>query len=139
MQLPLQITFRNLDRSEAIEASISEHAAKLEKYCDQIMGCRVVIEAPHKHHQHGNHYHVRIDVTAPDAELVANREPDEHHAYTMYMSPSVMRLIRSAASLKITNGAGGGSRRRMRHRRTAASPSFMRRTTTEESRRRTAG
>jgi ribosomal subunit interface protein len=82
MQLPLQITFRNLDRSEAIEAGIREHAEKLERYCDRITGCRVVVAAPHKHHQQGNHYHVRIDVTAPGAELVANREPNEHHAYT---------------------------------------------------------
>lgn len=82
MRLPLQITFRNLDRSEAVEAAIREHAAKLEKYCDQIMGCRVTVEAPHKHHRHGNRYQVRVDVTAPDAELVASREPDEHHAYT---------------------------------------------------------
>jgi ribosomal subunit interface protein len=82
MQLPLQITFRNLDRSEAIETSIREHAEKLEKYCDRITGCRVIVDAPHKHHQQGNHYHVRIDVTAPDAEFVASREPDEHHAHT---------------------------------------------------------
>lgn len=82
MQLPLQITFRNLDRSEAVEAKVRERAEKLQKYCDQIMGCRVIVEAQHKHHRHGNHYHVRVDVTAPDAELVANREPDEHHAYT---------------------------------------------------------
>ena len=82
MQLPLQITFRNIDRSEAIEARIRERAAKLENYCDSIMGCRVAVEAQQKHHLRGHHYHVRIDVTVPDGELVASREPDEHHAYT---------------------------------------------------------
>ena len=82
MQLQLQITFRNLDRSEAVEANIREHAEKLETYYDHITSCRVVVEVQHKHHQHGNHYHVRVDVTVPDAEVVANREPDEHHSYT---------------------------------------------------------
>lgn len=82
MQLPLQIVFRNLDWSEAIAAKIGERAAKLEDYYDHIMGCRVAIEAQHKHHLRGQHYHVRIDVTVPDGELVASREPDEHHAYT---------------------------------------------------------
>ena len=82
MQLPLQITFRNLGRSEAIEAKVRERAEKLDKYCDQIMSCRVIVDAQHKHHHRGNHYQVRVDVTVPDAELVANREPDEHHAYT---------------------------------------------------------
>ena len=82
MQLPLQITFRNLRHSEAIEARIRERAEKLEKYSNRITSCRVAVEAQHKHHQHGNHYHVRVDVTVPDGELVANREPDEHHSYT---------------------------------------------------------
>jgi len=82
MLIPLQITFRNLDRSQAVEASVREHAEKLDKYYDRIMSCRVVIEEQHKHHQHGNHYHVSVDVTVPKAELVASREPDPHHAYT---------------------------------------------------------
>jgi len=82
MQLPLQITFRNLDRSEAIEAKVRERAEKLDQYHDHIMSCRVAVEALHKHHHQGNHYHVRVDVTVPGGELVANREPDEHSAYT---------------------------------------------------------
>lgn len=82
MQIPLQITFRNLDRSPALETSVREHAEKLDTYYDRIMNCRVVIEEQHKHHRHGNHYHVSIDVTVPGAELVASREPDAHHAYT---------------------------------------------------------
>ena len=52
MQIPLLITFRNLDRSQAMEASIREHAEKLDKFYDRIMSCRVVIEEQHKHHQH---------------------------------------------------------------------------------------
>jgi ribosomal subunit interface protein len=82
MQLPLQIAFRNLDRSEAIAAKVEERASKLEQYYDGIIGCRVVVEAAHKHHRRGNHYHVRVDVTVPDGEFIANREPDEHHRYT---------------------------------------------------------
>jgi ribosome-associated translation inhibitor RaiA/cold shock CspA family protein len=82
MKTPLQVAFRNLERSEAVEAKVRERAGKLETYCDCILGCRVVVEARHKHHHRGNHYHVRVDVTVPDGEFVANREPDEHHAYT---------------------------------------------------------
>ncbi len=82
MQIPLQITFRNLKRSDAVEARIRERAEGLEKYYDRIMGCRVIVEAQHKHHHRGNHYHVRVDVTVRDGALVASRDPDEHHAYT---------------------------------------------------------
>ena len=82
MQIPLKITFRNLEQSPALEASIQEHAQKLEKYFDGIIGCSVVVEAQHKHHRQGNHYHVRIDLSVPGAKLVASREPDEDHGYT---------------------------------------------------------
>lgn len=82
MQQPLQITFRNLERSEAIEAKIRERAAGLENYYDNITSCRVAVESRHRHHHHGNHYHVRVEVTVPGGHLVAGREPDEHHAYT---------------------------------------------------------
>jgi ribosomal subunit interface protein len=78
----LQITFRNLDRSDALEADIRQHAQKLEEFYAGIIGCRVVVEAQHKHHRHGNHYHVRVDVTVPGGELVAQRDPDDHHAHT---------------------------------------------------------
>lgn len=81
MKLPLQIIFRNLDHSEAVEAKIRERAEKLGIYHKYIMSCRVAVEGRHKHHQQGNLMHIRVDVKVPDRELVASREPDEHHAY----------------------------------------------------------
>lgn len=81
MQLPLQIAFHNMERSETIEETIREKAEKLDAYCDRIMSCRVVVEVPHKHHQHGNLYQVRIDLTVPGDEIVVNREPSLHETY----------------------------------------------------------
>jgi ribosomal subunit interface protein len=81
MQLPLEITFRNMERSEALENKVRERAEKLDRFADHIMSCRVVVEAPHKHHQKGNLYHVRIDITVPGKEIVVSREPDQHHAH----------------------------------------------------------
>ena len=81
MQLPLQITFRNMESSVAIESRVRERASKLDTVCDHIMGCRVVIEAPHRHHHKGKLYHVRIDLTVPQGELVVSREPKDNHAH----------------------------------------------------------
>jgi ribosome-associated translation inhibitor RaiA/cold shock CspA family protein len=82
MNLPLQITFRNLDRSEAVADLIGKHAARLETYCPHITSCRVAVESLHHHHHRGHHFQVRIDVTVPGQELAASQEADEHHAYT---------------------------------------------------------
>lgn len=81
MQLPLQVTFRNMEPSEAIEAKIHERAARLERFAQHIMSCRVVIEAPHKHHHQGKIFHVRIDTKVPGDELVVSRDPGEHHSH----------------------------------------------------------
>ncbi|MDH5470000.1 MAG: HPF/RaiA family ribosome-associated protein, partial [Gammaproteobacteria bacterium] len=63
MQIPLQITYRNMEPSAAVEANIRGKAAKLDQFSDQIMSCRVVVEAPHGHHHQGNLFQVRIDLT----------------------------------------------------------------------------
>lgn len=81
MQVPLEIRFHNLDRSEAIEQAIRERAEKLEQFADDIVSCRVTVEAPHKHHRHGRLYGVTVDVRLPGGEIVANRGPAAHHAH----------------------------------------------------------
>ena len=81
MQLPLQITFRNLEHSDAIEAKIREKATKLERYADNMTSCRVVVEAPHQHHHKGVIYKVNIDITLPGKEIVVNNHSDLNHAH----------------------------------------------------------
>jgi cold shock CspA family protein/ribosome-associated translation inhibitor RaiA len=75
MEIPLQITFRNMPPSGTIENNIREKAAKLESLYGHIMSCRVILEAPHRHHHKGKAYQVRIDLTVPGGELVINRAP----------------------------------------------------------------
>jgi len=78
MKIPLQITFRNMERSEALERTVEERAGRLERYFDRIMGCRVIIEAPHRRRHQGKQFHVRIDLTVPGQELVVGRDPAKH-------------------------------------------------------------
>ena len=81
MRLPLQVSFRHMEHSDAIEAKIGERAEKLNHFYDDIMSCRVVVEPAHKHKHKGNLYQVHIDVTVPGRELVVTREPDAQQAH----------------------------------------------------------
>jgi len=81
MQIPLQITFRGIPKSEAVEARIREKVDKLERFHTHIMSCRVAVEAEHQHHHQGNQYHIRIDITTPRKELVISREHHDKQAY----------------------------------------------------------
>lgn len=81
MKLPLQVTFRNMEPSDAMEQNIRERAEKLDLFYDQIMSCRVMVEAQHKHHHQGNVYHVRIDLKVPGEEIAVSRDPGKDHTH----------------------------------------------------------
>ena len=81
MQLPLQITFRHMAPSEAVDAAIRKHAEKLDRFARRIMACRVVVIAPHRHHRQGKLYEIRIDLTIPGEEIAVTREGAENHAH----------------------------------------------------------
>jgi len=74
MNIPLQVTFRNMQHSAVIEANINEKASKLDRFYDRISSCRVVVEALQRRHHQGNLFSVRIDMTVPGKELAVSRQ-----------------------------------------------------------------
>ncbi|WIM11928.1 HPF/RaiA family ribosome-associated protein [Enhydrobacter sp.] len=76
----LQISFRNIDASPAVEAKIRERAHELEQFDDRIVSCRVVIEGRQRR-RHGDLYHIRVDLKVPGKEIVVKRDPPEHRAH----------------------------------------------------------
>jgi ribosomal subunit interface protein len=81
MHIPLQISFRNMDPSPAVEARIREKAAKLERFHDRIVGCTVVVEAPHRSQHKGKLYSVRVDISVPGKDIVVDRSKPVDHAH----------------------------------------------------------
>ena len=81
MKQPLEITFRGMPRSEAVEAKVQQKAEKLDEFYDHIMACHVVVEAPHKHHHQGNLFNVTIDLTVPGSEIVVNKNSNKDHSH----------------------------------------------------------
>jgi ribosomal subunit interface protein len=77
MKIPMQITLRNVDQSEALEARIREKAQKLESFFEHIVSCRVVVDMPHNHKHQGRAFNIRIDVGVPGREIVVNRDRHE--------------------------------------------------------------
>lgn len=77
MKLPLQVSFRHMDHTEDMEALVRDKAAGLDRFAGDIMSCRVVVEPAGKHHQRGNLFEVRIDLTMAGEEIAINRDPCE--------------------------------------------------------------
>ena len=82
MQIPLQITIRDMEHSDALESHIRDKADKLDEFFDRIMSCRVVVEMPHKHQHQGKQFKVRLDIDVPGSEIVVNRD----HAEDVYVA-----------------------------------------------------
>lgn len=76
MQIPLQITLRNIAHSDAVEAAIRKRADKLDRYHKHIVSCRVVVEIPSRHKQQGKEFVVRLDIKVPGNEIAINHD---HH------------------------------------------------------------
>jgi ribosomal subunit interface protein len=70
MKTPVQITFRGIEASPAIDDYIRRRTAKLETFSNRMTRCHVTVEAPHHRHKHGAPYRVRIEMSAPGADLV---------------------------------------------------------------------
>jgi len=78
MQVPLEVTYRNVGKAAAVETLIEQKTAALEEVCNHITSCRIAVEKPHSHQRTGNPYRVRIDLRVPPGhEIVVKREPDE--------------------------------------------------------------
>jgi ribosomal subunit interface protein len=81
MAAPLQITFRKMPPSPFVRERIRERADKLEKFHDRIVGCRVVVEAPHRHHHKGKLYTIAVEVRVPGGAITSHRNPGQRHEH----------------------------------------------------------
>ena len=75
MTNPVQVTFRGIDVSPAVDDYVRKRAAKLETFSARITHCRVAVEGPPHHKKHGGSYSVRVELNVPGADLVVARTP----------------------------------------------------------------
>ncbi len=79
MQVPVQISFRDMPVSDAVEAACWAEAEKLDRFYDRITACRIVVSEASGDGPGGATFQVRIDLAVPDGDIIINREPPAHH------------------------------------------------------------
>ena len=115
MRVPLEIAFKNVDSSAAMESLIRDRARRLHRYHPNIIACRIAVEAPHHSpNEDVLEYRVRVEVSIPGAIIVASHDRDnlarpEHDPY------NGIREAFTAAERQLKTRAG--RRRRGRHPR----------------------
>jgi ribosomal subunit interface protein len=82
MQMPVDITYKEIAATDALDLRIRGWVAKLERVYDRIIRCEVLVETPHRHHRQGRQFHVRVRVTIPGGiELVSSHDPGRDGAH----------------------------------------------------------
>jgi hypothetical protein len=78
MATPLTITFPKSRPSPWLEAEIRDRVDRLAVICSEILSCRVVVDTPHRHHQRGNRFCLRIELSVPGEDLAITRDANLH-------------------------------------------------------------
>jgi ribosomal subunit interface protein len=96
MQVPLEISTRFIHLTPPIEAELRKRTDRLERHSDRITSCRIAVERPTgNHHQEGGPFRVRVDITVPGSELVADKSDEELYAAIRQAFDAAERQVES--------------------------------------------
>lgn len=95
MQIPLDISFHNVDHSDWAEAEVREHVRKLEKIYARLKSCRVRVEQRADNQHHTIPPVVRVELGIPGRqEIVVAHEPER--LQRKYQRPDLRNAISEA-------------------------------------------
>ncbi|MGB8907766.1 MAG: HPF/RaiA family ribosome-associated protein [Candidatus Cybelea sp.] len=81
MAFPVRISYRGVEATEQLDRLIHSEAAKLEKFFDGIVSCRVLVEHQDGHQHTGSAPHVRLNIVVPGNDLAVDAEPTVREAF----------------------------------------------------------
>jgi len=70
---PVQISFRNMAVAPELEEEVRSRVAWLDSFYPRIVGCRVLLQAPHRHRHRP--LHIRIELSLPGEDVIVDHEP----------------------------------------------------------------
>jgi cold shock CspA family protein/ribosome-associated translation inhibitor RaiA len=95
MQVPVEIAFHNIQKSDWAEEEIRSRVAKLEKIYDRLTACRVRVDQRANSSNRSIPPVVRIEMSVPGyKDIVVSHEPD--HLQLKYQTPDLHNAINEA-------------------------------------------
>jgi len=95
MQRPVEIAFRNIESSDAAEAAIRDHVARLEHMYGRMTTCRVRVDQRNQNAKETMPPVVHIDISVPGhKDIVVAHEAD--HLQRKYQAPDLRNAINEA-------------------------------------------
>lgn len=93
MQVPLEITYNHIDRSDWIDEYIKERVDRLEQMADGLIGCRVVIEQEQHSKHTGNLYRARVELSLPPKKDLVGDKHGEVEDLSVQLRPIIRKAF----------------------------------------------
>ncbi|MGC4086183.1 MAG: HPF/RaiA family ribosome-associated protein [Vicinamibacterales bacterium] len=94
MTTPITVTFSKTKASPWLEAEIRDRVDRLKVLFSDILSCRVVVDIPHRRHQRGNRFAIRIELAVPGEDLAISRDSNMHGAVEDSRRGSMEQAVR---------------------------------------------
>jgi ribosome-associated translation inhibitor RaiA len=78
MQKPLQLSFKNVEGSDAMRSIVQDRVSRLDRVFPNLIGCRVVIEVPHRPARGGAvPLGISVEVEIPGKPMLVVKDTEE--------------------------------------------------------------
>lgn len=101
MRTPVQITFRHVPQSEALEEKIRDKMDKLASLYPEILDGDATVDRVARHQQQGRHFRIALGVRIPGEELIVNTNHED----------AFIALRNAVAAMRLQLGKAIGKRR----------------------------
>lgn len=79
MKPAFDLVYRDLDASSSLSEVISKKLEKLNRYSDQILHSRVVLDTPHNHKQKGKQFRASIELDIKGHPIAITQDNESIH------------------------------------------------------------
>jgi len=81
MSNEFQVVFHNIDQSEALIDNVNKRIQKLQRFSNDIIGGRVVLDSPHNNHHKGKVFSVAIEIQTSGRVVVVKQGQHDKAAH----------------------------------------------------------
>lgn len=98
MKPVVDVTYRDLDSSAVLNQIISKKVEKLNRYSDQIIHSRVVLDTPHHHKHKGKQYRASIELEIKGHPITISQNDESIHVAVRDAFISAERKVKQLAA-----------------------------------------
>lgn len=98
MKAAVDVVYRDLDFSAALNDVISKKLEKLNRYSDQIIHSRVVLDTPHNHKHKGKQFRASIELDIKGHPIAVTQDNESIHLAVRDAFSSAERKVKQIAA-----------------------------------------